>query len=48
MDNVGQGGTVGEVRQATLRSVAASLTATAMACRAPYSLHSGRARKGAR
>ncbi|MGW1721573.1 DUF6380 family protein [Streptomyces sp. NPDC002306] len=46
MDNVGQGDSTGEMRHATLRSGAASLTATA--CRARFERHDRSAGEGAR
>jgi hypothetical protein len=46
MDDPVDGDATGEMRQATLRQGAASLTATA--CRAPFGVHGGRAGEGAR
>ncbi|MET9897298.1 DUF6380 family protein [Streptomyces sp. NPDC006446] len=46
MDNMGQGDSIGEKRRATLRSRAASLTATA--CRASFNQHGAAAGEGAR
>ncbi|MFF4349363.1 DUF6380 family protein [Streptomyces sp. NPDC001530] len=46
MDNLGQGDSTGEKRQATLRSRVASLTATA--CRARFNHHGTAAGEGAR
>lgn len=46
MDNVGQGDSAGEKRQATLRGGPASLTATV--CRVPFHRGGGQAGEGAR
>ncbi|MFF3874928.1 DUF6380 family protein [Streptomyces sp. NPDC001978] len=46
MEKMGQGDSAGEMRHATLRSMWASLTATA--CRAAFNQHGRRAGEGAR